>query len=69
LAIADRVQSLMGVSASLGVLQDDVASMIIGKPPFLDLVQGSKAAETVEVIVEAAIADARRLRRTVGICH
>jgi len=32
-------------------LQNDAAPMIIGKPPFLDLLQGSKAAEAVQVIV------------------
>jgi hypothetical protein len=34
-----------------GVLQNDAAPMIIGKPPFFDLLQRSKAAEAGQVIV------------------
>ena len=60
---------LIGLSALLGVLQNAAASMIIDSPPFLDLLQGSKAPETGEVVVQAAIADAWGLRRAVGITH
>jgi hypothetical protein len=52
-----------------GVLQNDAAPMIIGNSPFLDLVQGSKAAQADEVIVQAAIANAGGLNRTVGNTH
>jgi len=52
---------LIRFSALLGVLQNDAASMIIDDSPFLDLVQGSKAAEASEVVVQAAIADAQGL--------
>ena len=52
-----------------GVLQNDAAPMIIDKAPFFDLFQGSKAAEASIVIVEAAIAQARRFSRAVDILH
>jgi hypothetical protein len=43
--------------------------MVIGEPPLFDLLQRAKAAETSEVIVEAAISNARRLSGAVGIKH
>jgi hypothetical protein len=46
-----------------------MAPMIIDNPPFLDLVQRSKAAEAGKVIVEAAIAYARGLSEAVHITH
>jgi hypothetical protein len=52
-----------------GILQDIAASMIIDKTPLFNLLQGSKAAETDEVIVQAAISDARRLGGAVGMGH
>jgi hypothetical protein len=39
------------LSPLLGILQNDTAPMIIDNPPFLDLLQGSKAAEAGKVIV------------------
>jgi hypothetical protein len=53
----------------LGVLQNDPTPMMIDNPPFLDLLQGSKAAEAGKVIVQAAISYARRLSRAVDITH
>jgi hypothetical protein len=35
----------------LGVLQNNEASLIIDNSPFLDLLQGSKAAEASKVII------------------
>jgi hypothetical protein len=47
----DLSQHLIRLSPLLGVFQNDTAPMIIDKPPFLDLLQGSKAAQTGVVIV------------------
>jgi hypothetical protein len=55
--------------ALLGVLQNDAAPMSIDESPFLDLLQGSEAAEAREVIVQAAISYARGLSGDVGITH
>jgi hypothetical protein len=55
--------------AVAGVLQNDAAPTVIHKPPFFDLFQGSKAAQAGEVIVQAAIADARGLNCAVGVTH
>jgi hypothetical protein len=52
-----------------GVLQNDAAPMIIGKPPLFDLLQGSKAAEAGQIIVQAAISHARGLSGVVDITH
>jgi hypothetical protein len=59
----------MRLSPLFGVLQNDTAPMIIDNPPFLDLVQRSKAAEAGKVIVQAAIAYARGLSGAVDIIH
>ena len=53
----------------LGVLQNDEAPLIIDNPPLFDLLQGSKAAETGKVIVQAAISYARGFRGIVDITH
>jgi hypothetical protein len=53
----------------LGVLKNDKTPMMIDNPPFLDLLQGSKAAEAGKVIVQAAISYARRLSGAVDITH
>jgi hypothetical protein len=53
----------------LGVLQNEAAPMLIDDPPFLDLLQGSKAAETGIVIVQAAISYARGSNGAVDITH
>jgi hypothetical protein len=55
--------------ALLGVLQNDAAPIIIDNSPFLDLLQGSKAAETGEVVVQAAISYARGSSGAVDITH
>jgi hypothetical protein len=46
-----------------------MAPMIIDDAPFLDLIQGSKAADADEVVIQAAIAYARRFSGAVGIDH
>ena len=65
----DLAQPLIRLSAPCGVLQYDAASMIIDNAPFLDLLQGSKAAEAGKGIVQAAISDARGLSGAVDITH
>jgi len=50
-------------------LQNDAAPVIVGNPPFFDLLQGSKAAEAGKVIVQAAIAYARGLSGAADITH
>jgi hypothetical protein len=62
-------QHLIRLSPLLGVLQNDTAPMIIDNPPFLDLLQRSKAAETGKVIVQAATSNARGLSGAVDISH
>jgi hypothetical protein len=42
-----------------GIAQDDEAPLRIGNPPFLDLIQGSKAAETSIAIIKAAVSYTR----------
>jgi hypothetical protein len=43
--------------------------MIIDNQPFLDLLQGSKAAQADKVIIQAAISYARGLSGVVDITH
>ena len=62
-------QHLIRLSPLPGALQNDTAPMIIDNPPFLDLVQRSKAAEAGKVIVQAAIAYAWGLSGAVDITH
>ncbi len=62
-------QFLIRLSALLGASQNDVASMSIDGRPFLDLFQGSKAAEAGQVVIQAAISDARGLSGNVAITH
>jgi hypothetical protein len=57
------------LSALPGVLQNDSAPMIIDNAPFFDLLQRPKAAETCQVIVQAAIAYARGLIGAVDFTH
>jgi len=45
----------MFLSALFGVLQNHEAPLSVGQPPFLDLVQGSKAAKAGKVIAQTAI--------------
>ena len=59
----------LGFSAFFGVLQDDAAAMIIDERPFFDFVQGPKAAEAGQFVIEAAIADRRGLSGTVHFNH
>jgi hypothetical protein len=58
-----------GLSALLRVLQNDAAAMIIDPAPFFDLLEGSKAAETGIIIVQAAISYARGSNAAVRIIH
>jgi hypothetical protein len=59
----------MGLSALIGVLQYVTALMIVDDSPVFDLLERSKAAKADEVVVQAAIADARRLDGAVDITH
>jgi hypothetical protein len=59
----------MRFSALPGVLQNDTAPLIIDHRPVLDFLQGSKAAETDIVIVQAAISYARGLGGGVDVTH
>jgi hypothetical protein len=59
----------MGLFALLRVLQNHAAPQIVGNRPFLDLIQGSKAAKTGKVITQAAISYARRLSGSADITH
>jgi hypothetical protein len=47
----EPVSALRRCSSVLGILQNDAAPMIVGEPPLLDLLQGSKAAEAGQVVV------------------
>ncbi len=59
----------MRLPAMSGVLQNDAPTMIVDNAPFFDLIQGSKAAEAGQVIVQAAISYARGLSGAVDIIH
>jgi hypothetical protein len=65
----DLAQRLILLTSTLRALQNDTAPRNIDKPPLFDLLQGSEASEARKVIVQAAIADARRLGRAVDITH
>jgi hypothetical protein len=43
--------------------------MIVGNSPILDFLQGSKAAEADEAVVQAAIPYARGSNRSIDITH
>jgi hypothetical protein len=45
----------IGLATLLGMSQNLTPSLIISQPPFLDLLQGSKAAKAGEVIAETAV--------------
>jgi hypothetical protein len=60
---------LARVSSLPCVLQNDTASMTIGDSPFLNLIQGTKAAEANSVIVQAAISFAGGLSGIIDITH
>jgi len=64
-----NVADLTRLLPLLGVLQNDMAPMIIDDPPFFDLLQGPKAAEAGKAIVQAAISYARGLSGAVDITH
>jgi hypothetical protein len=52
-----------------GVVQNDTAAMIIDDAPFLDLLDRAKTAEADEIVVQAAISNARGLSGSVDITH
>jgi hypothetical protein len=60
---------MIGLLPTPSILQNDSAPMLIDKPPFLDLIEGSKASEANQIIVQAAIPYARGLNSVVDICH
>jgi hypothetical protein len=45
----------MDLPALPGILQNRASPLIIGQPPFLNLIQGSKAAKTGKVIAQTAV--------------
>src|SRR5580704_5139277 len=51
------------------VLQNEAAPSLIDKAPFFDLLQRSKAAETGQFVVQAAIAYTRGLSGAVDVTH
>jgi hypothetical protein len=53
----------------LGIIEDRRAPLIIDEAPLLDLLQGTKTAETGVVIVEAAVSYARGLSEPVHVTH
>jgi len=65
----EPVQSPICRFPALGILQNDAASIAIDNSPLFDLVQRSKTAQTGQVVVEAAISNARRLSGAVDITH
>jgi hypothetical protein len=65
----DLARHLTCQSPLFGVLQNDVAPTIVDSPPFFDFLQGSKAAETGKVIVQATISDARGSSGAVDFTH
>jgi hypothetical protein len=67
--VLKRLSLSQRLAPSPGIVQDDPAPMRIGNPPLLDLLQGSKAAETRIVIIEAAVAYARGSSGAVGVAH
>jgi hypothetical protein len=65
----DLAEDLICLSPLFGVLQNDTAPLIIGNPPFFDLIQGTKAAEAGKVVVQATIPYARGLSGTADVTH
>jgi hypothetical protein len=59
----------MSLLALHGVLQDDQTSIVVDDAPLLDLLDGSKTAETGKVIVQAAISNAGRLHGAGDVTH
>jgi hypothetical protein len=57
------------LSSLLGVSQNDPAPLLVDHRPFLDFLQGSKAAEAGIIVVQAAISNARGLSGAVDITH
>src|ERR1700689_3047383 len=64
-----RCRVLIRLTPLPGITQDDAAPMRIGTPPFLDLLQGSKASETSILIIEAAVSCTRGSSGAVGVAH
>jgi len=52
-----------------GILHNAAAPKIIDNSPFFNLIERSKAAEANQVVVQAAISDARGLSGAVGVIH
>jgi hypothetical protein len=46
---------LVDLSAVVGILQNHLPALSVSQPPFLDFIQGSKAAKAGKVIPKAAI--------------
>jgi hypothetical protein len=63
------MQHPIGLSPTLGILQNDMAALIADDPPFLDLFERSKTAEARKIIVQAAISNTRGWGVAVDITH
>jgi|HubBroStandDraft_6_1064221.scaffolds.fasta_scaffold306335_3 hypothetical protein len=64
------VHHLTGVLPALrGVLENAVPTSTIHDAPFFDFLKGSKASQTDQIIVQAAISYARRLSGIVHVTH
>jgi hypothetical protein len=59
----------MRPGALCGVLQNNTAPLSVDEAPFFDFLKGSKAAKADQVIIQTAIAYARRLNGAVAIIH
>jgi hypothetical protein len=59
----------MCLSALIGVLQNNIAPMIIDNAPFLNLLDRAKAPEADKIVIQAAISYARGLSGAVDIAH
>jgi hypothetical protein len=62
-------RNLEGLPPLIGVLQNHTAPVIVDDAPFLDLLQGSKAADADEVVVQAAVSYAWGSSGAVDITH
>jgi hypothetical protein len=51
------------------ILQNHSAALTVDDPPFLDLLDGSKAAEAVQIVVQATIAYTRGLHGIIDVIH
>jgi hypothetical protein len=60
---------LIFLFALAGIAKNDASPFIARQRPLLDLIQGSEAAKTSEVIAQTAISYARRLSKCIEVTH